>query len=44
VEYINGNLANVDARCLEDLFREIVRQPIEFNQALLLQAEKIFEK
>lgn len=44
VEYIKGNLANVDDRCLEDLFREIVRQPIEFNQALLQQAEKLYEK
>ncbi|WP_290936012.1 hypothetical protein [Fibrobacter sp.] len=31
VEYINENMANVDDRRLEDLFREIVRQPIEFN-------------
>lgn len=43
VEYIKGNLANVDDRCLEDLFREIVRQPIEFNQTLLQQAEKLYE-
>jgi hypothetical protein len=33
----------VDDRCLEDLFREIVRQPIEFNQTLLQQAEKLYE-
>jgi hypothetical protein len=44
VEYIKGNLANVDDRCLEDLFREIVRQPIEFNQTLLQQAEKLYEQ
>lgn len=44
VEYIKGNLANVDDRCLEDLFREIVRQPIEFDQTLLQQAEKLYEK
>ena len=39
MEYVKGNLANVDVRCLKDLFREIVRQPIEFNQTLLQQAE-----
>ncbi len=43
MEYVKGNLANVDVRCLEDLFREIVRQPIEFNQTLLQQAEKLYE-
>lgn len=44
VEYITGNLGNVDDRRLEALFREIVRQPIEFNQTLLQQAEKLYEK
>ena len=44
VEYIKENWANVDDRCLEDLFREIVRQPIEFDQTLLQQAEKLYEK
>ena len=44
VECIKGNVANVDDRRLEDLFREIVRQPIEFNQTLLQQAEKFYEK
>ncbi len=44
VEYVKGNVANVDNQCLEDLFRKIVRQPIEFNQTLLLQAEKLYEK
>ena len=44
VEYIKGNLANVDDRRLKDLFREIVRQPIEFDQTLLQQAEKLYEK
>lgn len=44
VEYIKQNMAQVDDRCLEDLFREIVRQPIEFNQTLLQQAEKLYEK
>lgn len=44
MEYVKGNLANVDVRCLKDLFREIVRQPIEFNQTLLQQAEKLYEK
>ena len=44
VEYIKENMDNVDDRCLEDLFREIVRQPIEFNQTLLQQAEKLYEK
>lgn len=43
VEYIKLNMAQVDDRCLEDLFREIVRQPIEFNQTLLQQAEKLYE-
>ena len=43
VEYIKQNMAQVDDRCLEDLFREIVRQPIEFNQTLLQQAEKLYE-
>ncbi len=43
VEYIKQNMAKVDDRCLEDLFREIVRQPIEFNQTLLQQAEKLYE-
>ena len=44
VKYIKQNWANVDDRCLEDLFREIVRQPIEFDQTLLQQAEKLYEK
>ncbi len=44
VKYIKDNLANIDDRCLEDLFREIVRQPIEFDQTLLQQAEKLYEK
>ena len=44
VEYIKGNLGNVDDLRLEALFREIVRQPIEFNQTLLQQAEKLYEK
>jgi hypothetical protein len=44
VKYIKENWANVDDRCLEDLFREIVRQPIEFDQTLLQQAEKLYEK
>ena len=44
VECIKENWANVDDRRLEDLFREIVRQPIEFNQTLLQQAEKFYEK
>ena len=44
VEYIKENWANVDDRRLEDLFREIVRQPIEFNQTLLQQAEKLYEE
>lgn len=44
VEYIRGNLGNVDDRRLGALFREIVRQPIEFNQTLLQQAEKLYEK
>lgn len=44
VEYVKGNVVNVDNQCLEDLFRKIVRQPIEFNQTLLLQAEKLYEK
>lgn len=44
MEYVKGNLANVDDRRLKDLFREIVRQPIEFNQTLLQQAEKLYEK
>ena len=43
MEYVKGNLANVDVRCLKDFFREIVRQPIEFNQTLLQQAEKLYE-
>ena len=44
VEYIKGNLGNVDDLRLEALFREIVRQPIEFDQTLLQQAEKLYEK